>query len=49
MDVELAHPFDSDLGREVGQLLERFEILGPAVGIARIVDAVDADEDIERA
>ena len=40
---------DSRLGREVGQLLERGDELGPAIGIARIIERVDADEQVARA
>ena len=40
---------DPRLGREIRQLLERGDELGPAIGIARIIERVDADEDVARA
>ena len=40
--------FDAGPRGQIGELLERAQKLGPAVGIARVVDAVDADEDVER-
>ena len=37
---------DGGLGREVRHLLERLDVLGPAVGVAAVVEGVDADEDV---
>ena len=37
------------LGGEVGQLLEFGDEFGPAIGIARIVERIDADEQVARA
>ena len=39
-------PFDAGLRRELGHRLEGAQVLGPAVGIARIVERVDADDDV---
>jgi len=35
-------------GGEVGGFLERLDELGPAIGVAAIVNCVDADKDIKR-
>ena len=41
--------FDAGLGGDVGEPLERGDEFGPAVGIAGVVDRVDAAEDVARA
>jgi len=48
VDGELV-ALDPGLGRQVRQRLERRDELRPAVGIARIIERVDADEDVARA
>jgi hypothetical protein len=42
-------PFDAGPRRQPRQLLERADEFGPAVGIAGVVERVDADEDVRRA
>ena len=39
-------PLHARLGRDIAELLERVDKLRPAVGIAAVVDAVDADPDL---
>ena len=41
--------FDARLGRERRGSLERLDELRPAIGISRIVERIDADEDVVRA
>ncbi len=41
-----APAFDAGLGRQPGRVLERLDELRPAIGIAGVVEGVDADEDI---
>jgi hypothetical protein len=48
MNVELAPPDDPNLSGEIGQLLKRPEILRPAIRSAAVIDAVGADENVER-
>jgi len=48
VDTESQPPLDPGLGRQVSQLFECCDELGPAVGIAAVVDCVDADEEIGR-
>src|SRR5687767_6844312 len=40
--------FDSRFGRKPGCSLECLDELGPAIGISRVVERVDADEDVIR-
>ena len=40
---------DTGLGREIGEALELGDKLRPAVGIARIIERIDADVDVARA
>jgi hypothetical protein len=47
--IREALPFDPGLGGEVGEPLERGDELGPAIGIARIIERIDADEQVARA
>src|SRR5436189_183969 len=44
VDAEVALALDAGLGRQIGQLLERLRELRPAVGIAGVIDRIDADE-----
>src|SRR5207249_2289564 len=46
VDAEVALALDAGLGRQIGQLLERLRELRPAIGIAGVIDRIDADEDI---
>ena len=48
MDSERKLPLHSRLGRQVGQSLKRLDELRPAIGIAAVVDRVDADKDVGR-
>ena len=48
VNPEPARSLDSRPRRQVGESLERAQEFWPAVGIARIVDAIDADPDVER-
>ena len=48
VDPEPAVLFDSGARGQIGELLERAKKLGPAVGIARVIDAIDADENVKR-
>ena len=59
-DIGLAHllerrvdsesvALDTGLGGKVSEPLEFLDELRPAVGVARIVERVDADEDVARA
>ena len=41
--------FDARAGRQIRQALERGHELGPAIGITRIVQGIDADDQILRA
>ncbi len=47
VDGEFAEAFDADFGGEVGEAFEGVEEFGPAVGVAGVIDGVDADEDVE--
>ena len=38
--------FDAAFRREPRERLERRDVLGPAIGIARVVDRVHADDDL---
>ena len=44
-----ASAFDAGLRGQGGHPLERRDVFGPAVGIARVVERVDADDEIARA
>src|SRR4051794_1629332 len=44
VDAEPAGPLDAGLGGQVGQGLEGVQVFGAAVGVARVIDAVDPDE-----
>ena len=48
MDGE-AVPLDAGLGRLVGEIFERFDEGGATVGVAGIIERVDADEQVVRA
>ena len=48
MNLEPACTLDPRAGRQVGECLERANELRPAIGIARIINAIDADPDVER-
>lgn len=48
VDVEsLGGGLDAGFGAQVGDFLEGLDELGPAIGVAGVIDGVDADEDIE--
>ena len=49
MDGEAELAFDARLGGQVGQLDEGGQVFRAAVGIAAVVDGVDAEEDVGRA
>jgi serine/threonine protein kinase/Tfp pilus assembly protein PilF len=49
VDPEGAAALDAGLRRQVGHHLEGAEVLGPAVGIAGVVHAVGAEEEVEGA
>ena len=44
--VQLLASLDARLGGQVGHALEGLDVLGPAVGVAAVVERVDADEDV---
>ena len=46
VDAEAARALDARLGGEIGQPLEGLDELGPAIGIAGLVERVHADEDV---
>ena len=46
MDGELASPRYPGLGRQVGQVTEGLQVLGPAVGIAAVIHGIDPNEDV---
>src|SRR5262249_56731777 len=48
VDAKAAATFDAGLRGEIGEALEGFDELRTAVGIARVVEGVDADEDVLR-
>jgi len=48
VDSESARPFHSRLGGQVGQALEGSEKLRTTIRISRIIDAIDAREQVER-
>lgn len=39
-------PFDSSFGRDPGEVLERADEFGSAVGVAAVIDGIDSDEDV---
>src|SRR5262245_45383330 len=47
VDPEPALPLDAGARGQVGERLKRTKIFRPAVRVARVVDAIDADIDIE--
>ena len=46
VDFELVCTLHSGFRRQVGHPLERLDVFGPTVRIARVIERVDADEDI---
>ncbi len=46
MDLQPLAPFDPGLGRQVGHLLERRDVLRPAVRVAAVIKRVHSDEHI---
>jgi hypothetical protein len=49
MDAEAALPFYRRPGGEIGHRFKGGDVLGAAVGITRVVEGVDADEEVEGA
>ena len=41
--------FSAGLGRQIGEILERLDEFGATIGVARVVDGVHAQKDVERA
>src|SRR5215213_7592310 len=46
LDAHGRGTLDAAARGEVGHVLERLDVLGTAIGIARVVERVDADEDV---
>ena len=49
VDREPLAAFDAGLGGEVGHLLKSGDVFGAAIGVAGVVERVDAEEDVARA
>ena len=46
VNFELQRPFDAGLRGQIRQLFESRDVFRPAIGIAAVIDGVDADENI---
>lgn len=48
MDGDGQAPFDGSLGRQIGHGLKGLDVFGAAIGIAAVVDGIDANEQVAR-